>query len=132
MHPDLEADGDEDGSWFGRVTRCKTSEQWPLLDGEPLVPICQIRLSDSPFVPEILADISMITFFLIHNEFGQAPKMDTRTPGRWMIRTYRHGEELIPIEQPEHRHEIIAAPIRFEYFAADLPDLGHASIHVPI
>jgi uncharacterized protein YwqG len=38
-------------------------EEWPSANGKPLMFICQLNLTIAPFVPELLRDVALLTFF---------------------------------------------------------------------
>ncbi|MEZ6046322.1 MAG: DUF1963 domain-containing protein [Planctomycetaceae bacterium] len=76
-------------------------ESWPLHEGEPLYFICQLNLTQAPFVPEILQDIAVITFF-IKPELGL---MSESNGNDWCVRAYKSLDGLEPMPMPEEMPE---------------------------
>ncbi len=65
-------------------------EVWPVSAGKPMMFVCQLNLTTATIVPEGLADIRLITFFVepeitaLHEENG----------GNWCLRAYRSLDAL--------------------------------------
>ena len=53
---------------FGLSPVARQGELWPLKDGKPLFFICQFNLTECPYVPDILKDIKLLTFFIAARE----------------------------------------------------------------
>jgi uncharacterized protein YwqG len=57
--------GAPEASHFGLTPLGKPGEGYPLnAAGQPLEFICQLNLTQAPFVPEVMSDIALITFFV--------------------------------------------------------------------
>lgn len=81
-------------SHFGLNPLARVDETWALNQhGEPMEFICQLNLTTAPYVPEILRDIHLITFFAT-NRFHIRD-------GSWCIRTYPSLENLVILEKPK-------------------------------
>lgn len=86
-------------SHFGLTPMGLPGEQYPCNElGIPLEFICQMNLIQAPFVPEILADVKFLTFFV------DTPNRFIRTDSSsdtWCIRAYNSLEGLVALELPE-------------------------------
>jgi hypothetical protein len=51
-------------SWFGRRFVGAAGEAWPLNDGEPMLPLLQVRTDELPYVPEPLAGVALFNVFV--------------------------------------------------------------------
>ena len=71
-------------------------EEWPALNGKPLLFVCQLNLTAAPFVPTLLEDIRMITFF-VKTGFGSLKKENGND---WRLRAYKSLDGLVPIAAP--------------------------------
>lgn len=104
----------EPTSWFGRVTMGHKRSAWPSDQGSAFWPLCQIVVSELPFVPESLRDIAMIQVFL-----------DPEYPELWqegeVIRVFKSLDRVVPIKEPEHNSPIKAAPVGWKLLERDLP-----------
>jgi Domain of unknown function (DUF1963) len=85
-------------SHFGLQPLGLPSEDFPL-DGQgvPLEFICQLNLTQAPFVPDILADVQLITFFV--DAAGRFIEQAC-PPDSWCIRAYTSVEGLVPLKSP--------------------------------
>jgi uncharacterized protein YwqG len=88
-----------------------------------MVPLCQINLSELPYVPEKLRDIALITVFIDAEDLPiEAPN------GRgWELRTYPSLEGLVETVGPDCEGAIKPFPVRWELIEEDYPcweDLG--------
>ncbi|MHC4864890.1 MAG: DUF1963 domain-containing protein [Planctomycetota bacterium] len=104
-------------SWFGRVRVARPDEAWPDHEGEIMVPLCQINLSELPYVPEKLRNVALITVFI------DAEDLPTGAPnGRgWELRTYPSLEGLAETVEPDCEGAIKPFPVRWELIEEDYP-----------
>lgn len=92
----LRPTGDPFASNFGLKPLGLPEETWPTVNEKPLMFICQMNLTAAPFVPELLADVKLITFFAktsvsaLKKENGKG----------WCLRAYKSFEGLAPITPP--------------------------------
>lgn len=83
---------------FGFTPLARPGETWPVAaDGSNLFFICQINVAEAPFVPEILRDVALITFFV---------DLDTSRLGHengdgWTLRAYPTLDALVPLPVPD-------------------------------
>ena len=81
---------------FGMKPLALPAETWPESSGKPMMFICQLNLTSAPVIPDRLADIRLITFFVepetaaLHEENGH----------NWCLRAYRSLEGLVPVNAP--------------------------------
>ncbi len=78
-------------------------ESWPYHNGEPLTFICQLNLIEAPFVPEILKDIALITFFADLRYIDS----DQENGQSWYVRAYSSIESLVNLQRPEGYKEYL-------------------------
>jgi uncharacterized protein YwqG len=84
-------------SHFGLTPLALPNETWPTYrdsdtaEEKPLFFVCQLNLTEAPYVPHLLKDIKLITLF-VHPDL-----LDTE---RWCIRAYKTFEGLIPLQIP--------------------------------
>jgi hypothetical protein len=89
--------GAPDASHFGLTPLAKAGEGYPVNAlGQPLEFICQLNLTQAPFVPEILSDIALITVFV------DAPRRFNPEDDRssWCVRAHESPEGLVALEPP--------------------------------
>jgi len=82
---------------FGLAPVSLPEEEWPCVAGRPLFFICQLNLTQAPFVPKVLRDLALITLFL---------DKDARRLGRengtgWLLRAYQCLDRLRPLAIPK-------------------------------
>lgn len=82
---------------FGLRPLCFKGEEWPQHSGAPLFFVCQLNLTECPYVPDLLSDIKLITFFVA---------IEGGSPGRegghnWIVRPYTSFDNLIPLSIPD-------------------------------
>ena len=104
-------------SWIGKVMLAATGERWPIFEGNPMIPLCQINLKELPYRPDILADIEFITVFLDHERLP----LDKPNGDGWCLRAYKDINELVALTQPIHNSLIRPMPMRGVYIVDDFP-----------
>ena len=82
---------------FGAYVVGYKYEGWPYFDGKPLPFICQFNLTEAPFIPEILKDIKLITFFANHESY----ELGSDNGQGWCLRAYRELTDLYPLQIPQ-------------------------------
>jgi uncharacterized protein YwqG len=76
--------GDPFASHFGLRPLGANGEEWPAMDGQPLLFVCQLNLTAAPAVPALLEDIALITFF-VDPALGDLTKQNGAD---WCLRAY--------------------------------------------
>jgi hypothetical protein len=89
--------GDPFASWMGRVRVALPGEGWPTEDGEPMLALAQINLSEVDPVPDSLKGLALITLFIGPRQLPIAEPNGQK----WCLRSYPTLERLIPLEEPE-------------------------------
>lgn len=84
-------------SWFGRVNLGTFGETWPMQDGQPMLALAQINLTELPFRTPGLEDIALITVFI---DSGKLP-LDEENGSHWALRAYKSISDLVPLEKPD-------------------------------
>lgn len=93
-------------SCFGEIRAGRKTEVWPSYNGKPLIPICQLNLTNAPHLPDILSDIKMFQFFISDDGFWSSDtsvidSSEAVPASPFFIRTYRKLDRLDPIEMPD-------------------------------
>jgi hypothetical protein len=88
--------GDPLASNFGLRPLGTEGEAWPTRNGKPLLYVCQLNLSAAPFIPALLQDIALITFFGAP-EPGELAKQNGSD---WCLRAYPSLSGLVAIAPP--------------------------------
>jgi hypothetical protein len=112
-------------SWAGCVQVGLPGERWPTTAGEPMLAVAQLNLNEAPCVPEILADLAMLTLFVGPRQLPIAEPNGTN----WALRAYRSLQDLVELPEPTparahdpvarkgERTSYAALPIRWEQVA---------------
>ena len=87
---------DPAASNFGLAPLGLPEEEWPTWNSKPLLFVCQMNLVTAPAVPQLLADIHLISFY-VDPELGILQK---ENGADWRLRTYTSLEGLVPIPAP--------------------------------
>jgi uncharacterized protein YwqG len=87
--------GDPLASHFGLAPVGLPNEQWPSYEGQPLMLVCQLNLTAAPFVPQLLSDIALITFFAA----SETPESKENGVD-WHLRAYKSVDGLVPMTVP--------------------------------
>lgn len=88
--------GDPVVSNFGLGPLGARGEQWPTMEGDPLLFVCQLNLTAAPAVPALLKDITLITFFADPDcgHLGRENGAD------WSLRAYPSVSGLVTMAPP--------------------------------
>lgn len=82
---------------FGFAPLVAPGEPWPVAnDGTNLFFICQLNLTEAPFVPDIVRDVALITFF-VSSDTG---RLGEENGDGWVLRAYATIESLVPLAIP--------------------------------
>jgi|GEM_PF-2343512 hypothetical protein len=96
---------------FGAVRLGQRAEAWPAHKGTPMWPLCQINLTQAPFVPEALRDLAVITVFISPDHMTAPMQIcDTRRPDEaatWALRSYETLENLRIPRAPAHASPLV-------------------------
>ena len=84
--------GDILTSNFGLTAMSYADEEWPksFKDNENLFFLCQLNLTEAPYVPELLSDIKLITIFVDRDNWDS-----------FCIRAYKNLDNLVPMKISE-------------------------------
>jgi uncharacterized protein YwqG len=114
-------------SWIGNITVKGINESWPEFNGQPMIPICQLNLSELTNRPDNLKDIELITLFLDSNELP-----DDQPNGKgWLLRTYKDLAGLEEIEKPTTNFPIKAFQLKPKFIDNDFPCQEDCPVEVP-
>lgn len=114
-------------SWFGKVLLGKPDEKWPESNGSPMIPICQINLTEISELPEQLSDLQLITLFIDSEELPD----DSPNGEGWLIRTYDNLSELVHLENPEYSSPIKPYQMKTLEPQDDYPFLEDLPVDLP-
>jgi uncharacterized protein YwqG len=87
---------DPAASNFGLTPLALPNEAWPEHEGRPLLFVCQLNLSAAPFVPELVRDVGLLTFF-VKPDLG---RLSQTNGADWQLRAYPAAEGLVPLPAP--------------------------------
>jgi hypothetical protein len=82
-----------------------------------MLPLCQLNLTEAPFVPPGLGDLALITVLIS----GASLPRDEENGDGWQLRAYTSLEGLVEIDPPLHENPLRPFPIRWESIEADYP-----------
>lgn len=105
-------------SWFGRVDMGSVGETWPLQDGQPMLALAQINLTELPFRIPGLDDIAFITIFIGPEKL---PLLHEKNGSHWVLRAYKTIADLAPLEKPNSPTSIKPFPMRPKIVEHDFP-----------
>ena len=114
-----------EASSFGRVTLARPGEAWPIWQDRPLLPLCQLNISEAPFAPENIRDLSLIAVF-VAKDFYDVDTLDTRLANDgsdhpWCIRAYARLDGLVTLTIPEFDSPIRPFEARWRDIERDYP-----------
>jgi len=104
-------------SWFGQVNLAAPGEAWPITDGKPMHPLCQINLTEFPFRPSRLEDVEVITVFIGPENLP----IDQPNGVNWCLRTYRNFHNLVRLAPIDTGSDIKPMALRPHVISADYP-----------
>jgi hypothetical protein len=85
-------------SWIGAVLLGRPDESWPVSNGRPMWPACQVLVEELPAAPSAaLADVALVTVFI---DLLDLP-FDRPCGEGWELRTYATTDGLVPLIEPE-------------------------------
>jgi len=119
--------GDPRGSWFGRVTWGAPNEDWPTAAGKPMLPLCQVNLTELPFRPARLDDVQFLAVFISADDL----RWDRRNGQGWWRRSYASLEALGGLEAAALESTIKAFPMRPCVVEADYPCWEDVPLELP-
>ena len=114
-------------SWIGKILVCEKGEKWPMSNGSPMIPICQINIKNSSIKADNLNDIELLTLYLDSEEIP----MDSPNGDGWLIRTYKDLDKLVLAEQLDFKSPIKPFPIKPEILTDDFPCWEDCPIEIP-
>ena len=105
-------------SWFGHVNLGAIGESWPLQDGQPMLPLAQINLTELSFRTPGLEDIEFITLFIGPEKL---PALHEKNGSHWVLRAYKTIVDLVPLEKPILLSSIKPFQMRSRVIEHDFP-----------
>lgn len=115
-------------SWFGKVLVADADENWPLVNGIPMWPLCQINLNEFPFKPQPVSDLAFITVFIDSDEI---PRDGDANGTSWCLRVYPTTASLIPLSPVNTASPIKPMPMLPETIEQDFPNYDDCPIDIP-
>lgn len=88
--------GDPFATHFGLRPLAAAGEAWPVSNGKPLLFLCQFNLTTAPFLPGILKDMALLTFFAEID----ALQLGQENGANWVLRGYTSLEGLALLDPP--------------------------------
>ena len=103
--------------WFGVVKVGIPGEKWPTTEGKPMLPLCQVNLTELPFRPPGLDDVAFLSVFIGPDDLP----VDEPNGSNWCLRTYRSLDELQLRDQPTISDGVKPFPMRPRVIDEDYP-----------
>ncbi|MFA5504487.1 MAG: hypothetical protein WC314_22365 [Vulcanimicrobiota bacterium] len=117
FEPAVEELADEPGSYFGGVTVAAQGEGWPDWEGQPMVPLLQLNLSELVYRPPGSEDVRLLSLFV-------APEGKQG----WSLRTYSTLSVLQRLEAPELAGATPAVRLGPPVLVEDYPPRGRVEV----
>ncbi|MDC0135808.1 DUF1963 domain-containing protein [Sulfitobacter sp.] len=113
-------------SMFGAVRLSRAGEVWPSFEGAPLWPLCQLNLTQAPFVPDALRDLALITVFIRDNDAHSPTQIiniaEPDPAATWALRAYSTLEGLTIPNVPKHQSTLSPRLGQWADQTADYPN----------
>ena len=87
---------DPAASWAGAVRVGLPGEGWPSQDGESMLALLQVNVSELPFMPQVLEGIRVVTLFVGPRNLPVQQPNGTN----WALRAYRDASSLVELAEP--------------------------------
>ena len=127
--------GRPEASSFGRISLRMPGEEWPLWQGEPLLPLCQLNLAEASYLPDDLQDISVITIFIAENFYDEDPisvrNRNDQAERLWCLRAYESLDGLVAVDAPAIATSIRPFEARWRKAEIDYPKRDTMPIELP-
>jgi hypothetical protein len=81
---------------FGMTALALPGEPWPEFDARPMMFVCQLNLASAPSRPPLLAELTLLTFFVSSLD----DPLDREDGSNWILRAYRSLDGLTPLSAP--------------------------------
>jgi uncharacterized protein YwqG len=114
---------DPAASWIGRVNLALPGEEWPSTNGQPMLPLCQINVTELPSRPPHLEDLAFLSVFIGPKELPVNEPNGTK----WCLRAYKEISALRPLAGRPEQCGIRAFPLCARVVAHDYPTLDDAT-----
>ncbi len=114
-------------SWFGRVNVALPGEEWPETDGKPMHALCQINLTECPWLPPRCEGLEMITVFVGPDQLP----VEGTNGSNWQLRAYSSLDSLVPLPMMTTESSIKPLPMRPVLIEHDYPCYDDVVEHLP-
>lgn len=104
-------------SCFGGPFVAQAGEEWPEWEGEPMLPLLQVRIDELPYCPPALDGIALFNVFIRRDRM---PDPGTENGQMWVMRSYSSLEGLVPMVMPEG-FRIRPFPVRWHLAESEGP-----------
>jgi hypothetical protein len=110
-------------SYFGGRFVARPGEEWPLNDGQPMIPLLQVRTDELPHRPQALEGIALFNVFIGPTK----PPIDLRAENGegWVLRSYPNLDGL-PELAPPTKPRIRPFPVRWRLTETEGPQWDDA------
>lgn len=113
-------------SWFGGHAVALPTEENPVWDGKPMLPLLQVNCAELPYRPPALANTALLVVWLSLEDMELASKPNGTS---WLLREYASLEGLVPvteIRKPRGSNDLKTLPITWELTEREAPDWDDA------
>lgn len=85
-------------SYFGGRFVAAPDETWPMNDGQPMLPLLQVRIDELPYCPQELANLALLNVFIGPEELPL--DLPAENGDGWLLRGYPSLDGLVPLSPP--------------------------------
>jgi hypothetical protein len=104
MIPDQLAPSDPLTTRLGGVAVMAPGEAWPVHEGQPMLGLAQINLTECPLIPPSLEGIALLTVFMAVEKEGRSmlipEELSSELSGEFVVRAYDKLDSLRSVETP--------------------------------
>jgi uncharacterized protein YwqG len=105
-------------SYFGGRFVARSEEDWPLDNGQPMIPLLQVRTCELPYRPLALEGIALFTVFIGPRELPI--DLPAENGDGWLLRSYSSLDELSALVPPADP-QVRPFPIRWRLSETEGP-----------
>lgn len=105
-------------SYFGGQFVGEQGEEWPLNDGQPMIPLLQVRTDELPYHPPALEGIALLNVFIGPRTLPLG--LPAESGNGWLLRSYPVLDGLVPLS-PLSEPRVRAFPVCWHHSETEGP-----------
>lgn len=105
-------------SYFGGQFVAYPGDEWPTNDGDPMIPLLQVRTDELPYRPAALEGIALFNVFIGPRELPL--DLPAESGDGWLLRSYPSLDNLTPL-MPTPSPQVRSFPIRWRLSETEGP-----------